>query len=85
VTREPTAQDEPASDAPAADALVAALAAEGLHCTIEARGRLAVLLGRGAGPALADPALRRRTAALAAAHGFSHVALDLSPPEDDTR
>jgi len=35
--------------------------------------------------ALADPALRQRATALAAAHGFSHVALDLSPAEDDAR
>jgi hypothetical protein len=68
-----------------AAALAAALAAEGLHCDVEARGGLAVLRSSGAAPALADPHLRRRATALATAHGFTHVALDLSPPEDDAR
>ena len=66
---------------PAAGALAAALAAEGLRCDVEERGRLAVLLTADDAASLADPALRRRAAALAAAHGFSHVALELAPAE----
>jgi hypothetical protein len=67
---------------PAAGALAAALAAEGLHCDVEVRGRLAVLLAADDAASLADPALRRRATALAAAHGFSHVALELAPAGD---
>ena len=69
----------------ASAALAAALADAGLDVEVEAHGRLAVLLARGDVPTLADPALRQRATALAAAHGFSHVALDLSPVEDDAR
>jgi hypothetical protein len=71
--------------APSAGALATALAAEGLSCDVEVRGRLAVLLPGADAGALADPARRRRAAALAAAHGFSHVALELAPAEDDAR
>jgi hypothetical protein len=67
---------------PAAGALAAALAVEGLRCDVEVRGRLAVLLTADDAPSLADPALRHRATALAVAHGFSHVALELAPAGD---
>jgi hypothetical protein len=60
-----------------ADALETALAAIGVHCTVEAHGRLAVLVPSVPQPALAEPAARRRATALAEAHGFSHLALEL--------
>ena len=59
-----------------ATALAAALAELGVHCTVEAHGRLALLAAPTA-RALEAPAARRRAAALAAAHGFTHVALEL--------
>ena len=71
--------------ASSAAALAAALAAEGLRCDVEERGRLAVLRPGAAAIALADPVLRRRAAELAAAHGFSHVALELAPSTGDVR
>lgn len=62
-------------------ASAASLAADvcelGLDCAVEARDRLAVLVPRGAVPALTDAAFRRRVAALAAARGFTHIALEL--------
>ena len=60
-----------------ADALAAALAPLGVHATVEAHGRLAVLVSPVPLPALAEPALRRRATALAEAHGFTHLALEL--------
>ena len=70
---------------PAAEGAVAlahALEALGVRCRIEARGRLALLVAEDVRP-LVDPATRRRVAALGAAHGFSHVALELDLPPDD--
>ena len=58
------------------------LAAQGVRCRVEARGRLAVLVVADHAP-LGDPATRRRVATLAMAHGFTHVALELDPPPDD--
>ena len=71
--------------APRAAALAIALTAEGVHCDVEARGTLAILRPNGVAPALADPAARRRATSLAAAHGFTHLALDLSHLENDAR
>jgi hypothetical protein len=71
-----------ADPAGACAALAGALAAHGVRCRVEARGRLAVLAAADHAP-LADPATRRRVATLAMAHGFTHVALELDPPPDD--
>lgn len=77
---------EPSSDAPgngqAAATLARELAAHGVRCRVEPRGRLAVLVADDHAP-LGDPATRRRVATLAMAHGFTHVALELDPPSDD--
>jgi hypothetical protein len=74
------------SDAPAADpsqTLAEELLALGVSCRVEGRGRLALLRMPATPPALADAAVRRRVTALAAAHGFTHVALELEPGIDD--
>ena len=64
--------------APAAAALARALGEAGLACEIEGRERLAVLRGTAPDAALlADPAQRELALRLAAAHGFTHVALEL--------
>ena len=60
-----------------AEALAAALAALELPGRVEARGRLAVFVPASPQPRLAEPALRQRLVTLAAAHGFSHLALEL--------
>ena len=65
-----------------AAALEGELAAHGVRCRVEPRGRLAVLVAEDHAP-LGDPATRRRVATLAMAHGFTHVALELDPPSDD--
>jgi hypothetical protein len=58
--------------------LASALARLGIPCTVESRGRLALL---GASPASADrlvpPETRREVVALAKVHGFTNVALEL--------
>lgn len=66
-----------------AGALAQVLAEAGLPCRVEASGRLAVLTTHDPAP-LADPATRRRVAALAAARGFTHVALELDPDTERT-
>ncbi len=66
---------ESATDA--ARALADALATLDLHGAVEARGRLALFVPSGPQPALADGDRRRRALALAAAHGFTHLALDV--------
>ncbi len=65
-----------------ASALEAALAEMGIHGRVEAEGALAVLNVRD-GMRLADPTTRATVVALAAQHGFTHVALELSddPPD----
>lgn len=64
-----------------ARALGAALAHAGLPAAVEARDRLAVLHAAPAQlAALHEPDRRRDVVALAARHGFSHVAVEL---EDD--
>lgn len=60
-----------------------ALAAMGMACDVEVDGRLALLMHARTPDApvqwerLQDPAVRHELAALAAAHGFSHVAVEL--------
>ena len=64
----------------------AALAGAGLVCAVEARGRLALVvphLGLGAEARWSDPAVRQRTLALAAEHGFTHAAIELRPDAAD--
>ncbi|HEY9478477.1 MAG TPA: hypothetical protein VIP79_00240 [Gemmatimonadaceae bacterium] len=61
-----------------AGALRQALAALGLHGTVEARGALAVLsLDSDAAP-LRDPELRARVVSIASEHGFTNLALEVS-------
>ncbi len=74
--------EEADGGADGSSALASALAAHGLRCRVEPRGRLAVLVTADHAP-LGDPATRRRVATLAMAHGFTHVALELDPPSDD--
>jgi hypothetical protein len=60
-----------------------ALALVGIPCRVEARDRLAVItLGSpNANPALLSREARARALALARAHGFTHMALELPEPE----
>ena len=60
-----------------ATGLALSLATRGLPCLVEAHARLAVIVPTGELPDLADAAFRRELQALATAHGFTHVALDL--------
>ena len=63
-----------------AAALALALADAGIHCTVEVRDRLAVVKTDGAGAAALGLSTTRDLAVrLAAAHGFTHVALELAP------
>jgi hypothetical protein len=64
-----------------AHALAAALSAIGLSCEVEAQERMVVLRPTEGAHALADATLRARVVALAADHGFTHVAVELT---DDT-
>lgn len=65
-------------------ALEQALANAGLPCAVEARDRLAVVTARPAvAAALAEPAARTLALRLAAAHGFTHLALELRPAPPD--
>lgn len=57
-------------------ALAEQLRTLGLACTVEARGRLALLRGADAAR-LTDPDLRRRVDSAASECGFTHVALEL--------
>jgi len=61
--------------------LVEALRAIGLDCRVDARDRMALIAVHQGSAALVDDALRGQVVALARAHGFTHVALDL-PPAD---
>ena len=69
-----------AGDAPA---FGAALAEIGLHCAVESRARLAVMVADAAQlAALVSLESRREVLALAREHGFTHVAVELTtePP-----
>lgn len=68
-----------------AESFERALAARGIPCHVEAREKLAVLVATGsAGEHLSDAATRRELHALAATHGFSHVALELLADDGET-
>ena len=54
-----------------------ALQHEGLECEVEGRERLAVVVPAGDFDRFADPALRERLIELGAAHGFTHVAVEV--------
>ena len=62
-----------------------ALAARGVEGRVEEHGRLALLVGAHSHPAMHDVAARRELVVLAAAHGFSHLALELEPGDDAAR
>ena len=66
-----------------AAALREALSSRGLVFDVEARDKLAVLIARdpAAAKRLTDPEERGAIAALAREHGFTHVALEIAPPE----
>lgn len=61
--------------------LEAELRSIGLTVTVEAHGRLAVLIAADDTPLL-DPATRRAATQLARQHGFTHLALELAPNDD---
>jgi hypothetical protein len=65
-----------------ADSLQAQLAVLGLVGTLETRGTLAVLTVRDV-RAAGDDAVRERAVALAARHGFTHLALELDDGNAD--
>ena len=60
-----------------AEALREALRHEGLACEVEGRERLAIVVPEGDVERFADPALRARLIDLGAAHGFTHVAVEI--------
>ena len=60
-----------------AAALERALGAEGLACSVEARGGLAIIVSTGEGSPFVDSERRRAVLKLARAHGFTHVAVEL--------
>lgn len=63
-----------------AEALRSALAGAGLAAEVEERERLAIIRPAGVAASRAIAAQRARVITLAAAHGFSHVALEVGPP-----
>ena len=65
-----------------AAALEEALRRIGVDGRVEAREGLALLVPRAGAAALADASLRRRAAALAREHGFTHLALELVGGQD---
>lgn len=54
-----------------------ALAELGIHCTVEARDNLAVIVRQHGASGLADPTVRRAALALLDEHGFTHLALEI--------
>ena len=64
--------------------LQAALARTGFAADVEARERLAVIRAVDAAAALAITARRSEVIALAGAHGFTHVALEIAPARQST-
>ena len=66
---------------PEPEPLERALAEAGLRCTVEARERLAVIVPVGdSAAAFADRARRDLALRLAAAQGFTHLAVELPRP-----
>ncbi|HVE79323.1 MAG TPA: hypothetical protein VNA89_10700 [Gemmatimonadaceae bacterium] len=65
-----------------ARALAAALRALGVECDVEGRDRLAVIRAHDGAEALANPEVRERALALLAAHGYTHLALELTDSAD---
>ena len=65
-----------------ADSLQAQLASLGLAGTLEAQGTLAVLTVRDA-RAAGNDAVREQAVALAARHGFTHLALELDVGDEN--
>lgn len=71
------------SDAGDASAFASALRALDLVCAVEARARLALIVTDADTVArLAAPARRREVIALARAHGFTNVAVELTATPD---
>ena len=71
----------PAAPQPAqgdAAGLERALRAHGLPCVVDAVGRLAVIVPGPGGLDLTNGELRRRALGLLPAHGFTHLALELT-------
>lgn len=62
-----------------AASLEEALSALGVQCAVEGSERFAVLRESRPVSALADEMVRARVVALALAHGFTHVAVELIP------
>jgi hypothetical protein len=60
------------------ESLREALAALGLHGSVEARGALAVLSLEGDAAPLRDPSIRARALSIASEHGFTHLALEVT-------
>jgi hypothetical protein len=60
------------------ESLRVALAALGLHGSVEARGALAVLSLEGDAAPLRDPSIRARALSIASEHGFTHLALEVT-------
>lgn len=63
-----------------AEALRSALAALGLHGSIEARGALAIFTLDGDAAPLRDPDVRAQAVSIASEHGFTNLALEVSDP-----
>ena len=65
-----------------ASTLEVALRALGMSCTVEAHGRVAVLISKSAHTFPGDPSLRREAVRLAREHGFTNLALELDDARD---
>ena len=63
-----------------AESLESALRAEGIDCVVEAQERLAVIVPGPRGVDLSSAELRRRALELLPAHGFTHLAVELTAP-----
>ena len=61
--------------------LEAGLRALGITCAVEAHERLAVIIPTGDTTMLEDARIRRAAMALLPAHGFTHLALELTVPD----
>lgn len=66
-----------------AESLRQALAALGIHGSVEARGALAILSVEGDIAQLRDPEMRARVLGLASEHGFTNLALEVSQPSGE--